>query len=76
MLEQTNRGQICFDPLKYSSRTEALKARREYAKTLKQQGYRTLLWTLRNQQVGYSGLGTVRDLSTRNVYMLDYYKPF
>jgi len=71
-LELREIGQLAFDPLKYADRREALRERRETAKKLQEQGYRTILWTLRNQQIGYSGLGTERDLRCRNVYMLDY----
>jgi len=60
-LELREIGQLAFDPLKYADRKEALRERRG-----------TILWTLRNQQIGYSGLGTERDLRCRNVYMLDY----
>ncbi len=66
--------QLAFDVLKYETRKDALKARRKRAKELQQQGYRTKLWTLTNQQIGYSGFGTIRDLQTRNVYMLNYWK--
>jgi len=73
-LELREVGQLVFDPLKYADRREALRERREMAKKLQEQGYKIMLWTLRNQQIGYSGLGTVRDLRCRNVYMLDYAK--
>ena len=41
-------------------------------RTLKAQGGLGLrCWTDRNQEVGYSGFGTERNLTRRSVYMLD-----
>jgi len=63
--------QHAFDPDKYETQKECLAARKEKARGLKSMGYRVHLWTLSNQQRGYSGFGTVRDSSCRSVYMLD-----
>jgi hypothetical protein len=66
-------SQYSFDPDDYNSHKECLAARKEKARGLKSMGYRVELWTLPNQQRGYSGLGTIRDLSTRSIYMLNVY---
>ena len=63
--------QHTFNPDDYETRKECLAARKEKARGLKSMGYRVCLWTLPNQQRGYSGLGTLRDLSCRSIYMLD-----
>ena len=39
---------------------------------MKKEGGRNLRrWMLQNQEIGYSGFGSERDLRRRNVYMLD-----
>ena len=65
-------AQIHFDPDDYADRKECLAERKRHADSLRAQGLDVHLWTLRGQQRGYSGLGTARNLSCRNVYMLDY----
>lgn len=40
-------------------------------RSAKAQGYETRRWSMRNQEVGYSGFGTERDMTRRTVYMLD-----
>jgi hypothetical protein len=57
-----------FDPDDFADRKAALKARRERIRELKTAGYCVLAFTLPNQQRGYSGFGTVRDTSCRNLY--------
>lgn len=49
------------------------KAKRdEMYKTLKKEGkYNLRKWVLKNQEVGYTGFGTERNLTHHNVYMLD-----
>ena len=63
--------QESFDPDNYESIQDCKNARKQRAKELRQQGHKVQLWTLPNQQRGYSGLGTVRDLSCRSVFMLN-----
>ena len=63
--------QYIFDTDNYESRKQCLAARKEKARELKSMGCEIRCWTLPNQQRGYNGLGTVRDLSCRSVYMLD-----
>ena len=65
--------QFSFDPDDYETRKECLAARKEKARAMRSIGYRVGLWTLRNQQRGYSGFGTIRDTSCRSVYMLNVY---
>lgn len=60
--------QYFFDPDEYDSKESVKKARNEMAKKFK--GQRIVKSTLENQQRGYSGFGTGRDVSCRSVYML------
>jgi len=62
--------QFTYDPDDYGGNKQAIAARNKRAKELRKQGHRVLCDTLRNQERGYSGFGTARDHSRRNVYML------
>jgi len=42
-----------------------------YHKLKAQGGYKLRRWVLRDQEVGYNGFGSMRDLTRRNIYMLD-----
>ena len=54
-------------------RQEAFEEKEERDKTyrvMKSQGFKLRRWTLKNQEVGYSGFGTERDIGRRTVYIL------
>ncbi len=65
--------QLSFDPDKYESAEAAKKARDVEYRKLKEQGADCSRWVLKNQQRGYSGFGTSRDMSVRDVYMINVY---
>ena len=66
--------QITFDVDDYSSREECIKAKKAKTKELRAEGFIVEPWILKNQQRGYSGYGTVRDMSIRDVFMLNVYE--
>ena len=59
-----------FDVDDYQDRKACLRAKRERVKKLRGAGKRVVLSILRNQQRGYSGFGTARDYSVRDVFMI------
>jgi hypothetical protein len=65
--------QFSFDPEDYATTRDCVKARKERAKALRSMGYRVALWTRLSKQRNYGGLVPPRDMSCRNVYMLDVY---
>lgn len=51
---------------------ETIKERNKMYNVLKKKGgYKLRRWTLKNQEIGYSGFGTERNTERRSVYMLD-----
>jgi len=50
---------------------ETIRDRNKMFKTLKAQGFTLRRWTEPNQETGYSGFGTDRNMTRRSVYMLD-----
>jgi len=60
-----------FDTDDYNLRSECIAAKNKRAKELRQQGYRVSSSILKNQQRGYSGFGSAKDTSCRDVFMLD-----
>ena len=66
-------SQEFFDPDNFNSKEECLKAKKIRIKELRAKGYKVNSSILKNQQRSYSGLGSVRDCSERNVYMINIY---
>jgi len=63
-----------FDPDIYESREECKSAAANRAKELKKEGFVVRRCILKNQQRGYSGFGTSRDCSVRDVFMLNIFE--
>tara|TARA_Y100000310_G_C20258445_1_gene612483 strand:+ start:441 stop:659 length:219 start_codon:yes stop_codon:yes gene_type:complete len=66
-----NRTQRSYDPDIYGSKEVAKQERDKEYKRLKATGCNPTRWVLKGQERGYSGFGTSRDLSRRDIYMLD-----
>ena len=66
--QEVNEKIVNFRQIDFSTREER---DGRYHKLKARGGYKLRRWLLRNQEVGYSGFGTERDLTRRNIYMLD-----
>lgn len=59
-----------FDVDDYATREDCIKAKKTRAKELRKQGYKVISSILKNQMRGYSGFGTAKDASCRDVFMI------
>ena len=66
-----NGAQRSYDPDLYGTKELARKERDKEYNRLRATGVSAHRWVLKGQERGYSGLGTSRDLSRRDIYMLD-----
>ncbi len=62
-----------FDVGDYKSREECILAKCRRAAELRGEGYKVVSCILKNQERGYSGLGTTNDTSVRDVFIITIY---
>ncbi len=63
-----------FDVDKFNSREQCIKVKNIRAKELREKGHKVVSFILKNQERGYSGFGTVRDTSCRDVFMISIFQ--